>query len=565
MSLFNILNQLSFNEQQALVAQLSKSIIKDPNLSQETVWKSLSVLETIVSLNIKYDFTKMNLVIDSKSKHIVQSELENTFNLKTGHLYTSNHQSDVLGVSLAIALESDLPTIVLMDDFSMNYGKSFESLIQINNHKPNLSIVFFDPFDTYFEDQPAMNLWINSLRLSNTYTSFKKDVKSILSNPVGQPLLHTLSRVKEGVKGMMIEPTIFTQFGFTYHGPIKGNNLKDNLKVFNKLKDFEGLHLIHVNSNIESIKNLKLPTYKVEDGLPEDYISYLDAIDGALTQYDDIIVCADISKDSEHMPQFAIKYPDHYYVSTGTIRSFIDFAKGLLIFDKKVVFVVSSFQFKHVIPLIEEQLGDAKNILFVLRDSGLLEIGDRITQGLFDVGFSSLLTENIYMGQDLNESVGLLHHILNQEDLPLSILRIPNAYEKQEQSKVFTPGWKVFNLHNDNKGIIFAYGPTVKSIINKIKVNELNVGVVNCKNIFDIDINLIHHINQNNIPVIFYDLEDYHHTLYGVVNHLITSDRIYNFNLKNTDLNLNARDLKHKYQLNTDHILSKIEKDTPTS
>ncbi len=559
MSLFNQLNELNFDQQQTLVAELSKSIIKDPHLSQESVWKSLSVLETIVSLNIKYDFSKMNLVIDSKSKRIVQHKLEEVFNLETGHLYTSNHQSDVLGVSLAIALESDLPTIVLMDDFSMNYGKSFESLIQINNHKPDLSIVFFDPFDTYFEDQSAINPWINSLRLSSAYTTIKKDVKSILSNPVGEPLLKSLTRVKESFKDMVIEPTIFTQFGFSYHGPIKGNNLKDNLKVFNKLKEFTGLHLIHVNSNIESIRNLKLPTYKMEDGLPDDYSSYLDAIDGALTAYDDIIVCADISKDSEHMPQFAIKYPDHYYVSTGTIRSFIDFAKGLLLFNKKVVFVISSYQFKHVIPLIEDQFSNSENILFILRDAGLQERGDRITQGLFDVGYSSLFTDNIYMGQDLNESVNLLNHILTQETMPLSILRIPNTFEKQTPSGPLNPNWEVFNFKEHNDAIIFTYGPLVKSLIRKIEVNNLNVSVVNCKNIFDVDIDLIQSINKHNIPVIIYDLEDYHHTLYGALKNLIKTDRLYNFNLKNTDLDLNARDLKLKYQLNMDHILSVIK------
>src|SRR5699024_12371564 len=142
-----------------------------------------------------------------------------------------NHPSDVLGVSLAIALESDLKTIVLMDDFSMNYGKSFESLIQLNNHKPDLYIIFFDPFDSFFDEQPAMNMWINSLMLSNTYASFKKDLKSILSNRVGMSILETLSKVKEGFKGILIEPSIFTQFGFNYHGPIQGNDFKENMKV----------------------------------------------------------------------------------------------------------------------------------------------------------------------------------------------------------------------------------------------------------------------------------------------------------------------------------------------
>lgn len=556
MSLHRLLNELDLTQQQELLSHLSKKIIKDPHLDQASVWKSLSVLETMLALNIRFDFNQYNLIIDNHSKFFVQKEIENHFNLSLNHIYLSNHPSDVLGVSLAIALESSLKTLVLMDDFSMNYGKSFESLIQLNNHKPDLSIVFFDPYDSLFESKPAMNLWLNNLRMSNTYASFKKDLKSFLSNPVGMPILETLTKVKEGFKGVLIEPSIFTQFGFNYHGPITGSDFKENLKAFKNLKDFEGMHLIHVNSNIESLQNLQLPSFKLEDGIPDNYVSYLDAVDEALSSYDDVIVCTDISKNKEHMPQFAIKYPDHYYVSTGTIQSFVDFAKGLSMLHERVVFVVSSYQFKHVIPLVEEQLSKAKNILFILRDSGLREKGNRITQGVFDVGFSALITKNIYMGKDIHESVGILKHILSQDSFDLSILRIPNTHEKHNISDDdVTSDWDVYLPKETPRAIIFTYGPSVQQLLRKIEINHMNVGVVNCKKILSVDFDLIEYINKNDIPVAFYDLEDLYHTLYGSIEPLIHSTRIYNYNLKHTDLNMSARDLKMKYNLTIEHVL----------
>lgn len=560
MSLYRMLNELSQKQLQDAVHDISRRIIKDPKLDQEAVWKSLSVLETIVALNTRYDFNQASLILDQDDKYIVQESLERYFNTTTTNVFLSNHPSDVLGVSLAISLQSKFKTLVLMDDFSMNYGKSFESLIQLNNHKPNLNIVFLDPYDSFFEEQPILNAWMNNLRLSTAYTSIKKDMKSFLSNPMGQPILNTLARVKDGFKGFVIEPTIFTQFGFNYHGPINGNDLKENLKVFKNLKDTEGLNLIHVNSNIERIKNLKLPTFKVEDGLPENYVSYLDAIDEGLTYYDDLIVCCDISKDSEHMPQFAIKYPDHYYVSTGTIQAFVDFAKGLLMQDKRVVFIVSSYQFKHVLPLVEEQLSELNNILFILRDAGLKETGNRITQGIFDIAYSSLITENIYMGKNLNEAVGLMHNILKEDSFSMSILRIPNSNEKNQPYKTKVDSkWEVLNEVNEPKGIIFTYGPVVSSVLNKVIVNHLNILVVNCKHIFEIDNRIVNFVNEHNLPCIIYDLEDYHHTLYRALTPYLSVDKVYNFNLKNTDLNLNARDLKRKYQLNVEHILSVLE------
>ncbi len=560
MSLYQILSTIDYTEKQDLVDQLSKQFIKDPKLSKDTVIQSLSSLETIMSLNSTHDFNHTNLIIDNEVKYYVQEALESHFNVSLTHVYLSNHPSDVLGVSLAIALESNMDTVVLMDDFSMNYGKSFESLIQINNHKPNMSIIFFDPMGSLFNEKPATNLWINSLRMSNTYTSFKKDLKHILNNPVGMPILETLSKVKEGFKGVLVEPSIFTQFGFDYHGPLKGDGLNEQLRVFKNVKGAKGLHLVHINSNLQSLQNLKLPSFKTEVGLPEHYVSYLDAVDRTLSQYDDVLVCADISKNKEHLAEFAINFPDHYYVSTGTIQSLVDFAKGLLMLNKRVVFVVSSYQFKHVIPLVEEQLSTAKNILFILRDSGLNDSGNRVKQGIFDVGHSALITSNIFMGKNINESVGLLNAILAQKDFDLSILRIPDvseAYQENNENTVLT--WDINKLTNNPKAVIFTYGPTAEAVSNKIEVNNLPYWLVNTRSVFNIDRDFIDLINEMNLPVIIYDLEDIYHTLYGVLKPLIKTHRLYNYNLMHTDLNLHAKDLKMKFHLNVEHILKVVE------
>lgn len=557
MSLYQHLNKMDLQDKKDLIDILSRQFIKDPLLNRETVIKSLAALDTILSLNSIYDFNTTNLIIDHEVKFYVQEALEAHFNVSLRHVYLSNHPSDVLGVSLAIALQSNLQTVVLMDDFSMNYGKSFESLIQINNHQPDMNIVFFDPLDSLYSDRPNTSLWVNSLRMSNAYTSLKKDIKHILNNPVGMPLLETLTKVKEGFKGVLVEPSIFTQFGFNYHGPLKGDDIHEKLRVFKNLKDAKGLHLIHINSEIANLQSLKLPSFKLEDGLPDHYISYLDAFDKGLSQYDDIIVCSDISRNKEHMAEFAITYPDHYYVSTGAIQSLVDFAKGLLMLNKRVVFVVGSYQFKHVIPQVEEQLSQSKNVLFILRDSGLNERGNRIKQGIFDIGHSALITNNIYMGKDINESVELLHHILEQDEFDLSILRIPTTSEPHNKMEdTVSPSWSLLNPVKRPEAVIITFGPTVQTVLNKVIVNQLPYWIINAKSIFKVDEDIIDTINELNIPVIIYDLEDIYHTLYGTLKARIKTNKLYNFNLKHTDLNLNAKDLKMQYHLNVDHILN---------
>src|SRR5690554_2713105 len=105
MSLYQILSTIDYTEKQDLVDQLSKQFIKDPKLSKDTVIQSLSSLETIMSLNSTHDFNHTNVIIDNEVKYYVQEALESHFNVSLTHVYLSNHPSDVLGVSLAIALE----------------------------------------------------------------------------------------------------------------------------------------------------------------------------------------------------------------------------------------------------------------------------------------------------------------------------------------------------------------------------------------------------------------------------------------------------------------------------
>ena len=52
----------------------------------------------------------------------------------------------------------------------------------------------------------------------------------------------------------------------------------------------------------------------MEEGIPEHYLTYTQALDQKLKEFDDITVCININKSEDHMAEFAINFPDHYYV-----------------------------------------------------------------------------------------------------------------------------------------------------------------------------------------------------------------------------------------------------------
>lgn len=558
MSIYNILNEMSYEDKRELINNLSKDIIKDPEYDQDTVVKSLSVIETIISLNTIYDFNEVNLIVDQDYNAIVIDLLKSYYHDDLRYVFGSNHPSDTLGVSLSISLESGRKTVVLMDDFSLNYGKTFESLIQFNKHQPDIVIVYFDPYETLIDTKA--NPILNNFRLSAAYTTLKQETKSVLSNPFGKPILNQLTKFKDSIKDALLEASIFKQFGFSYHGPLKTINLKDTIRFFRNLRDFEGLHLIHIHPDIKTLQNIALPSFKTQDGIPENYVTYIDVVDEVLSEYDDLIVCTDIAKDREHLAQFAIKYPDKYYVSTGTVQSFVDFTKGLVMLDKRVVYVLSSYQYKHLVPLIEEQLGRSKNVIFILRDAGLNNCGSRIKQGVFDIAYTHLSNYDIYMGRNVEETASLLKNILDLDEYNLSILRIPRKYEERIKNYNFNNvDWELLKNNDTPKGVILSYGPQAQAVKHKIEINNLNLWLVDTKNIFNFDQDILEEIINLEIPLIIYDLEDYYHTLYKEVSRLAPNSEIINISLNNVDLNLSARDIKLKYRLNVDRVIDLIK------
>ena len=565
MTLFQNLIALNDAGIETLKKAISQQIIKDPQLDSKAVSKSLSVLDSLVILNRIYDFNETNLIIDNQDKAIVQRLIEQYFNVSTNRVFVSNHSSDALGVSLAIALENDAQTIALVDNHILNYGKTYESLIQIANYTPNLTVIFYDAEDALVKSHNLMDNIIKNVRLSSGYSTMKKDIKKVLNNKMGQPLLNTLSKVRNNLKEMMIEPTIFSQFYFNYHGAIDGHNSKELTKVFERTDTIEGANLIHLKIKANTLRKLKLPSFKTESGIPDNYMNYMDAIDKVLSDYDDITVCVNIKSSNDHMAEFVIKNPDHYYVNNGTYHSMIDFVKGLLMLDKKVVIIMSSYQYKHVISLINEQINQPHNVLFIIRDAGLNEKGDVIRQGIYDVGLSQLYTSRILMGKDIAETLGLLRQFLDGNndlrEMSFTVLRVPNKLEKEAQSiPILDQGWEYLHQPEFPKGYVISYGPTVESLKHKAFINNLDVAIINARDIFNVNMKILNDIESQGLPLYVYDLEDVHHTLYRMIRSFKPNLKLVNLSLVGTDLTLQPRDLKLRYKLNTDHVLNLIIK-----
>lgn len=564
MTLFKRLQDISKQDLEQLKTSIKKTIVHDRLLDTETITKSLSMLDALLALNTVFDFKEDIVVFDTYEYGILHRVLNGMSieDFESDRYINTKEPGESLGLALALALETDKKVFVVLDDTSLNYGITLESFVQISKYQPNLFLLLVDEQQSLLRHYGAVNSLIKTIRISKAYTNLKSDVKSVLSNPIGQPLLNTLSKVRDNLKEVVIEPTLFKQFGFEYYGPINGHDYYESKRALALMKQGEGTHVLHFKTRILPHDKLDLPRFKVDQTIPESYIHYNEMIDDVIKHYENLYVCTDITKDTDYFVDFSIKYPDHLYTSNGSYHTLINFTKGLLLSKKRVLLSLSSNQFKYVSALIEEQLVGFDNFVILIKEAGLSSKPLVPNHGVYDVGLASMFTNRIFMGRNMNETKGYLMSLLEQESFPMTLIRIPDAFELNQNESVSTDtgSWEILNDDVECTGVIFTYGPLVQQLLHKIRINNLNIWVVNCKEILLGDEAVLRRITALDVPVCIYDLEDVNDPLYRIINAYDSNLVVSNRSLHGLDLRKSSKYIKDTYQLSTDYILKSLSK-----
>ncbi len=545
----------------------------------ETIMKNISALEVTLALHYVFDLKEDALIFDETKQSLVHQILTGRMSnlmMRSGanmqldraideDYYTGGLLGDGLGFGLAHAMVSNNRTIVVMDDYALNYGSSYEALLEISRIKPDFTLIILDEQKSLLRHYNSVNSAIKSIRISKAYIEIKKDMKTVLnSNPLSRPLLNTLTHVRDAIKETVIEPTIFTQFGFDYHGPINGQNLNDLIKVFRLSKTFKGPNVIHIQTRVREKKKRKLefPAFKTDHERPDNYSDYLETLDSVLSLHNDVELVNDVHVLNDHFKQFMLTYPDQYHTSSGSIDLLMTLIAGLKKEGKHAVISLSSnlapeslarltfhFQNKH------------EDLTLIVRNAGLSSASESMSHGIYDFVLANNAPDlNIQMAKDMNEASYLLENALNKGGL--NMIRIPNSSEKIEREVLnFKDVWDtIIPLNETSKGVIIAFGPSVKQLERKIRINNLNVALINARTLTAVDIKLMATIKEYNPRVIIYNCEGrfdlLSHTIFKyLMKHKIQLD-VTSLNLEDVDVRLSSKEIKNQYKLNIDDVLS---------
>ena len=167
--------------------------------------------------------------------------------------FNTGHSSTSISVALGMARARDITkenykVIAVIGDGALTGGMAEEALNDAGASKSNIIVVLNDNEMSISKNVGGVSLLLGKMRTKKLYTSTNEKVKRRLKKipKLGPKLVDITSRIKKGIKQVVIPKMYFEDIGYTYLGPIDGNDLEEVEKILEQSKKFKGPVLVHV-------------------------------------------------------------------------------------------------------------------------------------------------------------------------------------------------------------------------------------------------------------------------------------------------------------------------------
>lgn len=326
-------------------------------------------------------------------------------------VFDVGHSSTSISAAVGIAAARDLKNenfnvISVIGDGSFTGGMVYEALNNAGRKKTKLLIILNDNGMSISKNVGAVSRYLTSLRLSSRYNEAKKDVKTAFGKVpvVGNAASEFISKSKKSLKKTIIQGEFFEGLGISYLGPINGNNVKELIRTFNKIKTYDKPVLLHINTK----KGLG---YEPAEKHPDTFhgVGRFDAATGRLLEesggetYGRVFsnnlirlaatksnICAITAAmpDSTGVSGFKRFYPERTFDVGIAEEHAVTFAAGLAVSGYIPFFAVySTFLQRSYDQLLHDVCLQNLHVIFCIDRAGIVGEDGETHQGIFDTSF----------------------------------------------------------------------------------------------------------------------------------------------------------------------------------
>ena len=168
--------------------------------------------------------------------------------------FNTGHASTSISAALGLAEARDLAgekhyVVAVIGDGALTGGLSYEAMTQAGREKTQLLVVLNDNQMSIGPNVGAMSRALGRMRTRKAYLKLKKAMHLFLDHDDTQSFLtRRIRRLKQRIKYFFLMGPLFEELGFTYLGPVDGNDLKETEEALEQAKNIAGPVLLHVRT-----------------------------------------------------------------------------------------------------------------------------------------------------------------------------------------------------------------------------------------------------------------------------------------------------------------------------
>lgn len=263
--------KLTYKEKIELAEELREFIVDIVSKNGGHLASNLGVVELTMAIHTVFDSPKDKIIWDVGHQTYVhkiltgrKDEMKTLRKLngisgfpKTSEsehdCFNTGHSSTSISVALGMARARDIlnesyKVIAVIGDGALTGGMAEEAINDAGASNSNIIVVLNDNEMSISKNVGGIALLLGKLRTKKLYTSTNKRVKSRVKRipNLGPKLARITSRIKNSIKQIIIPKMYFEDIGYTYLGPIDGNDLEEVTKILEQSKNCEGPVLVHV-------------------------------------------------------------------------------------------------------------------------------------------------------------------------------------------------------------------------------------------------------------------------------------------------------------------------------
>ena len=250
---------LNYDELKVLASDIREKIIDVTSKLGGHLSSNLGAVELTIALHRVFDLSKDKVIFDvghqcythklltGRSLNKLRQEDGVSGFLKLDEsdydCYEAGHSSTSISAANGFAIARDLKgekydVVAFIGDGSLNSGLAFEGLNNLAHSEHKVIIVINDNNMSISKPVGGLSKFLEDISTSRRYNRFKHRYQKLFGKTkFGRWILKVSSKIKNGIKHLLVKGNLFTKLGFAYLGPIDGHNIKSIERALKRAKN----------------------------------------------------------------------------------------------------------------------------------------------------------------------------------------------------------------------------------------------------------------------------------------------------------------------------------------